>query len=188
MGSPYATTVIASTPATAMKATTAAAVRASTSATATVTAVLSERPTWCDGKSYGNSKSDERSRETKSTHNLSFPSTTVAPIAKPAVRQGAKPVGFSSLPSQPAQARNPPQLRMHTGCQSWLDVDDFINPVFSTILRRISLGRKLLRSCIGPIPPGVVVFGQREFSESFPFSTCSILSGNFCALSRVQYR
>jgi hypothetical protein len=73
-----ATTVIAPAPATtAMKAATTAAVGAAASAT-TVTAVLSERWVRSESKSRESDKSDKGSCKTKSTHNLSFPSTVAA--------------------------------------------------------------------------------------------------------------
>ncbi len=70
------TTAEASAPTAAVKAsTTAPAVEASASTATTVAAMLSERRIWSESKSCESSKSDQGSRETKSRHNLSFPST-----------------------------------------------------------------------------------------------------------------
>jgi hypothetical protein len=73
-----ATATTMETATTAMKAAAATAAVKASSATTAVTAALAECCIWRESKNHESSERNEGSNQTKSVHNLSFPSSVVA--------------------------------------------------------------------------------------------------------------
>jgi hypothetical protein len=77
---------------------------------------------------------------------------------------------------------------MHTDCQLAADHRDFINPLFSMTLGRRRVDRQILALLYWPNSTKGGGFRPARFGRVFPVPGVLYLSGNFCALSRVQYR